>query len=60
MTDILAELKLTKDQSLQDMDGLLNSWLDMCAREAENDGIHTNEDRIAALTLMVEIWLEFT
>lgn len=32
----------------------------MCAREAENDGVHTNEERIAALSLMTEIWIHFT
>jgi len=32
----------------------------LTAREAENDGIHTTEERIAALSLMTDIWLNFT
>jgi hypothetical protein len=40
--------------------GLIDYWLDMCAREAENDGIHTTEERMAALALMTELWIHFT
>ena len=32
----------------------------MCARNAENDGKHKVEERIAALTLLTEVWLAFT
>ncbi len=38
----------------------MDYWLDLSAREAENDGVHTSEERIAALALMTEIWMSFT
>lgn len=38
----------------------MDYWIDLCAREAESDGHHSNEERVAALTLMTDIWLEFT
>ena len=31
----------------------------MGAREAENDGHHTSEERLSALTLLTEVWLLF-
>ncbi len=40
--------------------GLIDYWLDISAREAENDGVHTVEERIAALSLMTEVWIHFT
>jgi hypothetical protein len=39
---------------------LISYWLDLAAREAENDGIHTLEERIASLSLMTEIWIHFS
>jgi len=39
---------------------LITELLDMCAREAENDGTHTKNERAVALTLMTDIWLSFT
>jgi hypothetical protein len=32
----------------------------MSAREAENDGTHSNNDRVVALTLMTDLWMSFT
>lgn len=32
----------------------------MSAREAENDGIHSNNERSVALTLLTDLWLSFT
>jgi hypothetical protein len=37
--------------------GLLDFWVEMCAREAENDGKHTIEERITALGVLSEIWM---
>jgi hypothetical protein len=40
--------------------GLLDFWLDSCIRQADNDGKHSYDERIAALTLLTEIWLSYT
>ena len=40
--------------------GLIDYWVDVAARESENDGKHAIEDRISALSLLTEIWLSFT
>jgi hypothetical protein len=40
--------------------GLVDYWLDLTAREAENDGIHTLEERVASIALITEIWFNFT
>lgn len=40
--------------------GLIEFWVELCSREAENDGKRTNEDRIAALSVLAEIWLTCT
>jgi hypothetical protein len=39
---------------------LILDLLDMSAREAENDGTHSNNDRAVALTLLTDLWLSFT
>jgi len=39
---------------------LVEYWLDVSAREAENDGVHTVDERSSALALMSEIWLSFS
>ncbi len=39
---------------------MIEHWIETCARNAENDGKHSAEDRIAALALMTEVWLQFT
>jgi hypothetical protein len=40
--------------------GLIDYWMELCAREAENDGKRTNEERIAALAVLSELWLTYT
>lgn len=40
--------------------GLIDYWLELCAREADNDGKRTNEERIAALAVLSELWLTYT
>jgi hypothetical protein len=40
--------------------GLIDYWVELCAREAENDGKHSNEERLAALAVLSDIWLTFT
>ena len=39
---------------------MLDFWVEMSSREAENDGKHTVEERIAALAVLTEVWLGFT
>jgi hypothetical protein len=40
--------------------GLVDYWIELCAREGEPDGKHTPEQRVIALTFMNELWLTFT
>jgi hypothetical protein len=40
--------------------GLIDYWVELCAREADNDGKHSNEERLAALAVLSDIWLSFT
>ena len=40
--------------------GLLQYWIDNCSRQADNDGKHSLEDRISALSLLTDIWLSYT
>jgi hypothetical protein len=39
---------------------MIDYWIEMCSREAENEGINTAENRIPAVVLLVELWLSFT
>jgi hypothetical protein len=39
---------------------LIDYWVELCAREAENDGKHSNEERLAALAVLSDIWLTYT
>lgn len=58
--DLLPELQAQLGEQELAEAGLLTHWLDVAAREAENDGKHSVEDRISALALLSEIWLVFT
>lgn len=40
--------------------GLIDYWVELCVREAENDGKHSLEERLAALAVLSDIWLTFT
>lgn len=40
--------------------GLIDYSVELCSREADNDGKHTNEERVAALAVLADIWLLFT
>ena len=39
---------------------MIDYWVEMCAREAENDGKHPIEERISSLALLADLWLLFT
>ncbi len=39
---------------------IIDFWVESCIRQADNDGKHSYDERIAALTLLAEIWLSFT
>lgn len=40
--------------------GILDFWIESCVRQSDNDGKHSYDERIAAITLLAEIWLSFT
>lgn len=40
--------------------GLVDFWLDLCSREAENDFKVQNKEKVLAISLMAEIWILFT
>ena len=40
--------------------GLVDFWLDLCSREAENDFKVQNREKVLAISLLTEIWLLFT
>jgi hypothetical protein len=40
--------------------GIIDFWIELSAREAENDGKHSDEDRIIAITLLCDLWMTFT
>jgi len=42
------------------INGLIEYWIEMCTREAENEGINSAENRIPAVVLLVELWIGFT
>lgn len=43
----------------QEIGTLLESWLDIGCRQAENDGRHTVDERAASLGFLCEMWLLF-
>ena len=58
MIEVLPELKL-QSQNLAEESGLVIELLDLSARQAESDGSHSINERILALTIMSDIWLNF-
>ena len=40
--------------------GLVDFWLDLCSREAENDFKVQNKEKVLAISLLAEIWILFT
>lgn len=40
--------------------GLLDFWLDLCSREAENDAKIQSGEKVIAIALLAEMWLLFT
>jgi len=59
VSDLLPALSVSLEPQMQSC-GLIEHWVELCSREADNDGKRTNEDRIAALSILAEIWLTFT
>ena len=57
--EILGALAESRPQDVE-KSGLIDYWLSQTAREAENDGIHSVEERTQALALMAEIWINFS
>ena len=40
--------------------GLVDFWLDLCSREAENDFKVQNREKVLAISMLAELWLLFT
>ncbi len=40
--------------------GLIQYWIDVGSRQAENDGKHLAEERISALSLLTDVWLQYS
>lgn len=59
MIDVLPHLK-NLQPVLAQQSGLISELLDMSAREAENDGTHSNNERAVAITMLTDMWLSFT
>ena len=58
VSEILEPLYNTKELEVMNS-GLVQFWIELCVRESENDGKHSTEERIAALSLLTNIWLNF-
>ena len=39
--------------------GLAESWLEQAIRQSDNDGKHSNEERVTGISLMTELWQFF-
>lgn len=39
--------------------GLIDQWLELCVRQADNDGKHSPEERISAIALLADLWTLF-
>ena len=59
ITEVIGALNMTREDHVIESQ-LIDYWLDLAAREAENDGVHTIDERTSALQLMTEIWLFFS
>ena len=57
-THVLAENKDYKDELLTS--GLIDFWLEMSVRQADNDGNYTPEERTAAVAFLADLWILFT
>ena len=58
MTDLIPALAKGRTKALTE-NGLIDFWIELCAREAENDGVHTDEDRVVAVTMLCDLWMTF-
>jgi hypothetical protein len=56
INDLLPYLTAISGEELRNS-GILEFWLESCLRQADNDGKHSFDERISALTLVSEIWL---
>lgn len=56
-THVLVENKEYRDEMLAS--GLIDYWLEMSVRQADNDGTHSPEERTVAITFLADLWLFF-
>jgi len=59
MIEVLPQLRIHAQKAAEDS-GLIVELLDMSARQAENDGTHSHDERALALTILTDLWLHFT
>ena len=57
--DVLPHLvKVSKEKTIKC--GLIDYWVDLCSREAENDSKIQSGEKLIALALLSDIWYLFT
>lgn len=56
-THVLAENKEYRDEMLTS--GLIDYWLEMNVRQADNDGSHSPEERTVAVSFLADLWVLF-
>lgn len=56
-THVLAENKEYRDELLSA--GLIDFWLEMNVRQADNDGSHSPEERTVAISFIADLWVLF-
>lgn len=57
-TNVLAENKEYREEMLSS--GLIDFWLEMNVRQADNDGNHSSEERTASIAFLADLWVLFT
>lgn len=57
-THVLADNKEYRDEMLSS--GLIDFWLEMNVRQADNDGNHSSEERTASIAFLADLWVLFT
>lgn len=53
----LSESKQARDEIISG--GLVEYWVELCIRQAENDGKHSPDERIASVTMLCDVWTLF-
>lgn len=57
-THVLNDNKEYREEMLSS--GLIDFWLEMASRQADNDGTHSSEERTVAIAFLSDLWILFT